>query len=631
MSVYNQSRKNVILLIFSIVISVIILRLFYLQVIQKKYRLLAAEQAIQRKIVYPTRGIIYDRNGKVVVNNDALYDLTVVPSQVKHLDTDYFCELLGIDTSEFRIRMHRAIVRNGYLRPTVFAPLLPPQIFGRLQENIYRFPGFDLVERPVRHYPYDVGSDIWGYIGEVDSTTIRRSNYFYQAGDFVGKSGLEKAYESVLMGQRGIYYVVRDVHNRIVGPYANGSYDTMAVPGDNLHLSLDIDLQEFGEKLMQNKVGSIVAIDPQTGGILALVSSPGFDPNQLTGSDRGKNYGDLLNDPAKPLYNRATQATYPPGSTFKPLEALVALDEKVITPAFGIYCVGFYYGCGRVLHCTEHWPGHSKDLRTAIAWSCNSYFFDVFRKIIDHFGNVEKGLTKWARYMHGFGLGQRLGIDLPGEGTGFIPDTTYYNKIFGADRWTSCSIVSCGIGQGEILETPLQMANSDCLIANRGFYYTPHLVSHIDGDSSLLAPYKVKHYVLNIPDSMYGIVEDGMQGVMEHGTGSAVNIPGIAICGKTGTAQNPHGNDHSIFSAFAPRQNPRIAVAVVVENAGWGASYAAPIGSLMIEKYLRDTIAAGPRTELMNRMMAAKILPSQYQNSKVIKQAQAAAEGKKIH
>lgn len=628
MSVYNQSRKNVVLLIFSMVIGVIILRLFYLQVIQTKYRMLAAEQAIQRKIVYPTRGIIYDRNGKVVVNNDALYDLTVVPSQVKHLDTSYFCELLGIDSTEFKLRMHRAIIRNGYLRPTVFAPLLSPDIFGRLQENIYRFPGFDLVERPVRHYPYKVGSSIWGYIGEVDSSTIRRSNYFYQAGDFIGKSGLEKAYESVLMGQRGISYVVRDVHNRIVGPYDNGLMDTTAIPGDNLHLALDIDLQKFGEELLQNKVGSIVAIDPQTGGILALVSSPGFDPNMLTGSDRGKNYGDLLTDPAKPLYNRATQATYPPGSTFKPLEALVALDENVITPSYGIKCVGFYYGCGRVLHCTEHWPGHSKDLRTAIAWSCNSYFFDVFRKIIDHFGDVEKGLSKWDTYMHSFGLGQRLGIDIPSEGTGFIPDTSYYNKIFGVDRWNSCSIVSCGIGQGEVLETPLQIANSDCIIANRGFYYTPHLVSHIDGDSSLLAPYKIKHVAIHIPDTLFGIVEDGMQGVMEHGTGAAVNIPGIAICGKTGTAQNPHGKDHSIFSAFAPRENPKIAIAVVVENAGWGASYAAPIGSLMIEKYLKDTIAAGPRTELMKRMMEAKILPAQYQNSKVIQQLQAAENQK---
>jgi len=609
MSVYNQSRKNIILLIFIVVLTLIGFRLFFLQVVEKKYRLLATEQAVQRKIVYPTRGIIYDRNGKAVVNNDALYDLTVVPAEVKSMDTAYFCELLGIDTADFARRMHRAIVRNGRVRPTVFAPLLSQEIYGRLQENIYQFPGFDLVERPVRNYPYHCGGTIWGLISEADSNIIRRSNYFYHAGDFVGITGLERTYEPILMGQRGIHYVVRDVHNRVMGSYENGKYDTAAISGKSLRLALDIDLQVLGEKLMQNKVGSIVAIDPQTGGILAMVSSPGFDPNTLTGSDRGSNYVKMLRDPRKPLFNRAIQAMYPPGSTFKPLDALVALDEGVITPSFGINCVGYYYGCGRVLHCTEHWAGHSKDLETAIAWSCNSYFFDVFRKIIDHTHDVVQGLSRWKQYMNNFGLGHRLGIDIPGESTGYIPDTTHYDKIFGEGHWNSCTIVSCGIGQGEVLETPLQMANGVCLIANHGYYYTPHFVNTIDGDTSLLAPFHQKHVATHIPESMFQTVIAGMAQVVEHGTGAAVRIPGIEMCGKTGTAQNPHGKDHSLFEAFAPRNNPRIAIAVVVENAGFGATYAAPIASLMIEKYLNDSIAAGPRTALMQRMEQASILP----------------------
>jgi penicillin-binding protein 2 len=609
MSAYNQSRKNIILVIFVAILAVIAMRLFYLQVIEKKYRLLATEQAVQRKVVYPTRGIIYDRQGKAVVNNDALYDLMVTPREVKQMDTAYFCELLGIDTADFRKKLHRAVVRNGWVRQSVFAPLLPKDVYGRLQENIYQFPGFDLVERPVRHYPYHCGGNIWGLIGEVDSSIIKRSNYFYQAGDFVGITGLERTYEPVLMGQRGIHYVVRDVHNRVMGSYDHGKYDTAAIAGKNLRLALDIDLQQFGEKLLQNKVGSIVAIDPKTGGILAMVSSPAYDPNSLTGSDRGNNYMELLRDPGKPLFNRAIQAMYPPGSTFKPLDALVALDEGVITPAYGIHCVGFYYGCGRVLHCTEHWPGHSKNLETAIAYSCNSYFFDVFRKIIDHAGNVAQGLTQWKNYMNAFGLGHTLGIDIPGESSGNIPDTSHYDQIFGTGHWNSCTIISCGIGQGEILETPLQIANGVCLIANHGYYYTPHFVKSIDGDTTLLAPFHKKHVVTRIPDTMYRTVVAGMAQVVAHGTGRFVQVPGVEMCGKTGTAQNPHGKDHSLFEAFAPRTNPRIAIAVVVENAGYGATYAAPIASLMVEKYLNDTIAAGPRTALKERMINTVILP----------------------
>ncbi len=615
MSVYNQSRKNIILLIFAVVTGVVIIRLFYLQVIEKKYRLLATEQAIQRKIVYPTRGIIYDRQGKAVVNNDALYDLTLIPSEMKPMDTGYFCTLLGIDTAEFNKRVRRAVKRNGVNRPSVFAPLLPQEVYGRLQESIYRFPGFDLVERPVRNYPFNAGAHIFGFIGEVDSSIIKRSNFFYQSGDFVGITGLERTYEPLLMGQRGIHYILRDVHNRAVGSYENGRYDTAAISGKSLHLALSIDLQVLGERLMKNKIGSIVAIDPSTGGILSMVSSPEFDPNLLKGADRGNNYIRLLRDPAIPLFNRAIQAAYPPGSTFKPLDALVALDQGVIRPGYGVSCVGYYYGCGRVLHCTEHWAGHARNLETAITWSCNSYFFDIFRKIIDHGGNPALGLVRWKKYMNSFGLGHPLGIDLPSEGSGNIPDTAYYNKLFYAGHWNSCTIVSCGIGQGEVLETPLQMANAVCIIANHGYYYTPHLVESIDNDTALLSPFHQKHVVTHIPDSMYRIVINGMEAVVEEGTGRGSRIPDVIMCGKTGTAQNPHGKDHSLFVAFAPRDHPRIAIAVVVENAGYGATYAAPIASLMIEKYLHDSIAAGPRTALMKRILEANTLPKELQEA----------------
>lgn len=611
MGVSNQPRKNIILFIFIMAFCLIALRLFYIQVIDKKYRVLASRQAIQRKIVYPARGIIYDRNGKVLVNNEAMYDLMVTPRKVKEMDTSYFCNLLGIDTATFRKRLHRAIVRNGWVRPTVFAPMLSEEEYGRMQENMYQFPGFELIEHPARHYPYNCGAHIWGYVREVDSNIIKQSNFFYHSGDLAGITGLERTYEPVLRGQRGIKYVIRDVHNRVVGPYENGKFDTASIAGKNLRLSLDVDLQLLGKKLMKNKIGSIVAIDPKTGGILAMVSSPSYDPNLLSGADKGNNYMKLLSEPGKPLFNRAIQAAYPPGSTFKPLDALVALDEHVITPAYGIHCVGYYYGCGRVLHCTEHWAGHSNDLQSAITWSCNSYFFDIFRKIINHKGDPAQGLVDWKRYMNSFGFGHTLGVDVPGESPGNIPDTAYYNHIFGKGRWNSCTIVSCGIGQGEVLETPLQMANAVCIIANHGYYFTPHLVYSIDGDTSLLAPFHKKHVVTHIPDTMYKIVVKGMEDVVLKGTGRYSAIPGVDMCGKTGTAQNPHGKDHSLFTAFAPKDHPRIAVAVVVENAGYGATWAAPIASLIIEKYLNDTIADGKRKAIMERIENTTILPQE--------------------
>jgi penicillin-binding protein 2 len=616
MSVFNQSRKTVIQLIFLGIIGAILLRLFFLQVLQKKYKQLANEQAIERKVVYPGRGIIYDCRGRAVVNNDALYDLMVTPAAVKSIDTAFFCRLVGIDTSMFRKLILKAIIKNSRVRASVFIPLLSPQEYGRIQENLYQFPGFELVERPVRNYPYQAGASIFGYIAEVDSATIRRSDNFYLSGDFVGKNGLERSYEKELMGKRGIQYLVRDVRNRPQGSYASGMYDTSSVAGHNLYLALDIDLQTLGENLMQNKIGAIVAINPKTGGILALVSSPDFNPSLLRGADRSSNYAKLLHDPEEPLFNRAIQAGYPPGSTFKPVDALIALNEGVITPAFGMVCLGAYYGCGRVIKCTETRPGHASSLLNAIAYSCNSYFLQVFRMIIDQDHRVAEGLVNWDLHLSQFGLGHKLGIDLPGESSGYIPDTTHFNKVFGKGRWNSCTVVSVGIGQGETVETPLQIANLMSIIANHGYYYAPHLVVRVEGGSGTLDRFLVRHQVPQVNETDYHTVIEGMEEVVEHGTAHDAQIPGINICGKTGTAENYkmiNGvkvklKDHSIFGAFAPMENPRIAICVVVENSGFGATWAAPIASLMMEKYLNDSIALN-RLPLLQRIEGADLIP----------------------
>ena len=614
MSVYNQPRKRVIQLIILGMVLLIITRLFFLQVVEKKYSKLADANAVLRKVVYPSRGMIYDRKGRSVLRNDVMYDLVVTPSSVKNIDTAYLCQILQIDKEEFRKRIVTAIIKNGRVRQSVFASLLTPDVFGRLQESMYLFqPGFELVQRQIRSYPYSAAANILGYIGEISSSMLEKPAYSaYQMGDYLGMTGLEKTYESVLMGQRGIQYLVKDNLNRPQGPYEKGEFDTAAIAGKNLRLSLDIDLQVLGERLMRNKIGSIVAIDPQTGGILAMVSSPTFDPNLLTGSYRTRNFSKLFVDTTKPLFNRAMQATYPPGSAMKPLTALVALDEGVITPGFGFPCAGGYYNCGRRIGCTHHNPGHAANLRLAIANSCNSYFVHLYRMEVDaaKWGGVEKGHQKWYEYMTSFGLGHRLGIDIPGEYKGYVIDTAGMNKRY-PGRWNSCSELYVGMGQGAVSVTPLQMANAMCIIANRGYYYTPHFVESIDNDNSeLLKPYKEKHVVAHISDTSYRSVIYGMEDVVERGTGRSAIIEGVAVCGKTGTAENNaivNGElkklkDHSVFVAFAPRDNPKIAIAVIVENAGYGSTYAAPIASLIMEKYLHDTISV-KRKPVVKKML----------------------------
>jgi penicillin-binding protein 2 len=485
MAVFNQSRNITIQFIFAIVFIILLLRLIFLQLLSDKYEKLATDQAILRKVVYPGRGIIFDRNGKPILQNVSMYDLMVTPSQVKGTDTFTLCRILGIDTVEFKKRIVTAIIKNTRSRPSVFEALLTPEKYARVNENLFRFqPAFFLQERPVRSYPYQSAAQLLGYVGEVDSAMLKKSNYFYLMGDYAGRSGLESYYEKILMGQRGIQYLLRDNLNRPKGSYERGRFDTPAIAGRHLRTYLDVDVQMLAEKLLKNKVGSVVAIEPSTGGIIAMASTPAYDPNLLTGPESRKNFSRLFVDPAKPMLNRAMQGVYPPGSTFKPLGALVALDEGLITPSYGYACFGRYVPCGKPA-CTHSNAGHAANLRLAIANSCNAYFAHVFRMAIDNskFRSVEIGLHKWKQYMSDFGLGHRLGVDLPGEYAGFIPDTNRYNnpKVFGKNGWNSCTIASLGIGQGEIQASPLQMANAMCIIANRGWYYIPHLVKTIDG------------------------------------------------------------------------------------------------------------------------------------------------------
>ena len=621
MSVFNQSRSNIIRLIFAGMFLVIAAQLFHLQIISKKYKQQAQENALFRKSVYPTRGIIYDRKGRAILNNTILYDLMVTPAQVKNIDTGYFCQLLNIDTAEFRRRILDARVKNGPFRPTIFEDLLPPDMYARLEENLWKFPGFNLQERPVRVYPFDAAAHIMGYVGEVDSAILRRSNNFYQLGDYVGRSGLEQYYEKELMGQRGTEFWIKDNKNRLVGRYQDKALDTPAIAGKNLNTYMDIELQQLAERLLSGKTGAVVCIDPKTGGILAMASGPTYDPNSLTGPDKQTNYGRLALDVSGPLLNRAIKGQYPPGSTYKPLGALIGLDEGVISPASGIDCRGFYYGCGEVRKCTEHAPGHAANLRLAIAWSCNSFFYNAFRLEVDDpvFHSPRIGLMKWKEYANGFGLGHRLGVDLPSEDGGNIPDTSAYDKEY-HHSWNSCTMVTIGIGQDKMQETPLQIANAMCIVANKGFYYIPHFVQNIEGaaeEDTLLSRFHEKHSaVSHISDEDYDVVQNGMQGVVDFGTARSVRIPGINMCAKTGTAENNQVingkfyklKNHSLFACFAPRENPKIAVAVIVENGGFGADAAGPIASLLVEKYLNDTIATD-RLELEDRMTNMNLMP----------------------
>lgn len=622
MSVFNQSRSYIIRAIFLSVFLVILAQLVNLQIFSRKYHQLAMDNAIFQKIVYPERGIIFDRKGRPILNNTIMYDLMVTPAEVKNIDTLSFCRLMDIDTATFRQKIIEAIIKNTRVRPSVFLSLLTPQLQARFEENSWKYPGFALQERPVRTYPYNVGANFLGYIGEVSPKDIEVSGGFYRMGDYRGKNGLEYSYEKVLMGQRGVQYMIKDNRNRLVGSYENGDFDTTAIAGRGLKTFLDVDLQILAEKLINNKMGAVVAIDPKTGGILAMASGPLFDPNDLTGPEKNKNYSRLQLDVKAPLLNRAIKGQYPPGSTFKPLGALVALDEGLITPSFGYPCGGGYYACGRRVGCTHAGGGHAANLRLAIANSCNSYFVDVYRKAVDNsrVGNTKKGYEKWAEYMHNFGLGVRLGVDLPSEDHANIPTVEVYDKEY-KGSWSSCTNLTLGIGQDKMTATPLQLANSMCIIANKGYYYTPHFVDSIENetlaDTIIMNKYRKRHDVLtHISDTAYNAVINGMHDVVTHGTARVAHIPGIDVCAKTGTAQNSRYvagkrwtlKDNSMFVCFAPKEDPKICIAVAVENAGYGATWAGPIARILMEKYLLDSLTDKSKADL-ERISKANILP----------------------
>ncbi len=615
MRVYNEARSRIIQIIFLVVFIVIISQLLHLQLFSSSYRLQAESNAIFRKVVYPDRGIIFDRKHRAILENTIMYDLMITPSEIRGTDTGTLCSILNIDTAEFRKRVMTSVFKNSRYKPSTFEALLSPEKYARLNENMYKFPGFVLQERPIRSYPYHVAAQVLGYIGEVDTAFLHKHiGEGYEQGDYAGLAGLEKVYEKILMGQRGVKRLIRDNHARVVGSYEKGVFDTAAIAGRNLYSSIDIDVQQLAEKLLKNKIGSAVAINPKTGGIIAMASGPSYDPQELTGSQRRKNFSRMFLDTAKPLFNRAIKGQYPPGSTFKPLGGLIALDEGVITPAYGYPCYGVYAACGVAVKCLHSGGGHAANLRLALANSCNSYFTNIYRMSVDNpaFGDSRVGYMKWKEYMNNFGMGKRLGVDLPSEDGGKVPDATGYDRDYGNSHWGSCFNETLGIGQDRMLATPLQLANLMAIIANGGNYFTPHFVDSVENetiiDSSFFNKYRKQHSTTHVSADAYAAIHEGMHDVTLFGTAAAIKIPGINYCAKTGTAQNPHGKNHSIFVAYAPEEDPKIAVAVVVENAGFGATWAGPIAAFMMEKYLNDTIATN-RLKDIDRVSSADLIP----------------------
>ena len=602
-------RKSVISAIVIASIVAILLRLFFIQVLDSSYKVTASNNVLHYVTQYPARGIIYDRKKEVLVSNQAAYDLMIVKDQVGAFDTVEFAALLGI-TKDQVIENFKSMMRSRYYskyKQYPFIKQISSKDYARFQEKMFLFPGFYVQPRTLRTYPFNIAGSLFGYVGEADERILDKNTY-YKRGDYIGINGLEKTYEEELRGQKGVSIFMVDVHNQVKGSYANGKYDTIAVAGKDINLGIDAELQALGEKLMVNKLGSIVAIEPATGEILALVSSPSYDPELLVGRVRNTNFKDLQADPLKPLFNRASMAMYPPGSTFKLINGLIGLQEGVLKPEMSYSCHGGY-PYGRGVGCHDH--GSPLDLIHAVENSCNTYFCYVFRNIIDNqrYNSPSESLASWRRFVLSFGFGKRLGSDVANELNGIVASPELYDRIHGKGYWKSLTIISLAIGQGELGITPLQMANMAAILANRGHYFTPHLVKSIAGVSGIDPKYKIKHQTL-IDTALFRPIVDGMYLAVNGAPGSGATarraaVPGLDICGKTGTAQNPHGEDHSIFIAFAPKDNPKIAIAVYVENGGFGATYAVPIASLMIEKYLKDTLS---RPDLEKFLLEANLL-----------------------
>lgn len=588
------NRKYVIGGIFSLLILVFIGRLFFLQVIDQSSKLSASNNVLRYVTQYPSRGLIYDRNGTLLVYNEAAYDLMVIPNQVESFDTVQLCKLLDLSIEQVLQRLKKAKSYSRY-KPSVFEKQLSAKTYAPLQEKLYLFKGFFAQTRTLRRYPERIASHVMGYVGEVDER-ITKSNPYYKGGDYIGISGVEKSYEEVLRGKKGVEIFMVDVHNRIKGQYKKGKYDTAAMHGGNIVLTIDNELQKYGERLMQNKIGSIVALEPSTGEILAIVSAPSYNPELLVGRARSDNYRALQKDTLKPLFDRALMARYPPGSTFKPVNALIGLQEQIIKPWTTFPCLPGYAAGKFYMACHHH--KNNLDVVGSIQHSCNAYYAYLYRLLLDDkkYGDIQSAFEVWRNYVLSFGFGKRLGVDLPHEVNGYVPTLNFYNRIYGEGRLRSLYIISNSIGQGELLMTPIQMANMTALICNNGYCYTPHVVKELpETFKSKKMPFLVQRFA-DIDTTYYRYIKEGMFKAVnsdEGGTATFAKLKNIEICGKTGTAQNPHGENHSVFVAFAPRENPKIAISVYVENAGYGTTWAAPIASLMIEKYLTDTISRG--------------------------------------
>jgi len=608
-----EKRRYIIGGIACIIILILVIQLFNLQILNNEYKDFADSNAFFKKTLYPARGTISDRNDKLLVYNQATYDIVYIPREVVPFDTLDFCNILGITKSQFERRIKTIKDRSlnpGYSSYTfqTFMTQLTIQEYGLLQEKMYKFQGFYIQNRALRQYSYKNAAHVLGYVAEVDKKQIEKDNYYFR-GDYAGKAGVENSHENALRGEKGVEILLRDAHGRIQGKYEDGIHDKPPVSGKNLKLAIDVELQAYGEFLMQNKIGGIVMIEPSTGEILCMVTAPTYDPSILLGRDFGTNYLSLQNASDNPIYNRAIQGTYPPGSTFKPTQGLVFLQEGIITPETSYSCaMGYPPGGGRP-KCHPHFS--PIPLEPAIATSCNSYFCYGLNAMLSNrkkYKDIIEAFDLWKDYLVSMGFGYRLGVDLPSESRGFIPNSKYYSKAFNRTNWSAPNVISIAIGQGEVTATPLQIANLSATIANRGYFYTPHVVKEIQ-DTELDSIYTSKR-VVGINPQYYESMVRGMRGAVTGGTCRGANIgPDIEVCGKTGTAQNPHGRDHSIFMGFAPKDNPTVAVAVLVENGGFGATYAVPIGRLMLQKYLRGTVPASDKY-IEDRIANAVVLPN---------------------
>lgn len=591
-----EKRRFVVGGLVILIFLIYVVRLFVLQIVDDKYKGMARNNAFLTKTIYPARGQVYDRNGKLLVYNQPAYDLVVTMREVKDLDTLDLCNTLGISREIFETRMHEICDRSrnpGYSSYTqqTFATQLSVEDYARLQERMYKYRGFEIRPRTIRQYMYHVAPHILGNLREVTAKEIQNDDY-YQRGDYTGDLGVEKSYERYLRGEKGKEILLRDAHGRIKGHYEDGKYDVIPKAGHNLTLSIDVDLQAYAESLMVNKVGALVAIEPKTGEILAMVSSPTYDPSLLVGRQRAKNYKELASNPYKPLFDRAISASYPPGSTFKPTQGLIGLQDGAINPQTVLPCHGgfvmgkFRMGC--------HDGSAAWTIVPAISGSCNGYFGWCLVHILNNrkYKSIQESFEAWKNYMVSMGYGYKLGVDIPGETRGFIPNPAYYNKAFRTETWKPINVISISIGQGEILATPVQIANLAATIANRGYYYSPHVI-HAIQDSIIPDTLRIMHKTMIDPANYEWIVK-GMRAAATGGTvrrSGNLDPEGIELCGKTGTAQNPHGRDHSVFMGFAPMNDPKIAVCCFVENGGFGATFGVPIGTLVVEKYINGKIS----------------------------------------